>query len=113
MPAVPVVANVTGEPYTSVDEIRAGLSRQVVEPVLWQQCVEHILCNTTNRKTNNRSNAVRAHSDAEAGGTGGGGGGGKAPMPVLPELYDMGPQSQIKAMVRKIDSTASCTSVDV
>ena len=39
-PEMPVYANVTARPYTSVDEIRALLREQVSSPVRWEETVE-------------------------------------------------------------------------
>ena len=43
MPEIPVLCNVTGEPYTSTAEIRRNLVRHLTEPVKWQQSIELIL----------------------------------------------------------------------
>jgi len=43
IPKIPVIANTTGKPYTSIDEIRTELVKQIVAPVLWEQSVEAIL----------------------------------------------------------------------
>lgn len=37
MPTIKVYSNVTGKPYSSVDEIRSLLKRQLLEPVKWEQ----------------------------------------------------------------------------
>ena len=37
MPTIKVYSNVTGKPYTSVDEIKSLLKRQLLEPVKWEQ----------------------------------------------------------------------------
>jgi len=37
MPSLTVYSNVTGKPYTSVDEIKTLLKRQMIEPVKWEQ----------------------------------------------------------------------------
>merc|ERR1712060_642147 len=37
MPSIKVYSNVTGKPYTSVDEIKSLLKRQMLEPVKWEQ----------------------------------------------------------------------------
>ena len=42
-PHVPVAANVSGELYGSVDEIRDGLKRQIASPVRWVACVEQLI----------------------------------------------------------------------
>ena len=42
-PSIPVVSNVDAEFHTDPDDIRAILGRQVVNPVLWQKCVERLL----------------------------------------------------------------------
>ena len=41
-PAVPVIANTTGEPLTTADEVRRELSRQLCGCVYWQQSVEYM-----------------------------------------------------------------------
>jgi [acyl-carrier-protein] S-malonyltransferase len=38
-PRVPVISNVTAEPYADVAELRSLLVRQVTSPVRWQDCV--------------------------------------------------------------------------
>jgi [acyl-carrier-protein] S-malonyltransferase len=42
-PRLPVWTNVTAQPYTTVEEIKATLARQVVEPVLWEDCMRGLL----------------------------------------------------------------------
>ncbi len=41
-PRIPVVANTTGTPMTTVDEVRRELSQQLCGCVYWQQSVEHM-----------------------------------------------------------------------
>ncbi|MBW8016321.1 MAG: ACP S-malonyltransferase [Planctomycetes bacterium] len=41
--SVKVLANINAEYYTGPDDIRKGLVRQLVEPVLWQKCMEKLL----------------------------------------------------------------------
>ena len=43
VPTVPVYSNVTGVPYNNVDDIRECLVQQVVKPVRWVQCIEHMI----------------------------------------------------------------------
>jgi [acyl-carrier-protein] S-malonyltransferase len=38
-----VIANIHGEYYTSPDDIRQGLVKQLVRPILWQKCMERLL----------------------------------------------------------------------
>jgi [acyl-carrier-protein] S-malonyltransferase len=40
VPNVPVISNVTARPYTSVEEIRDLLIKQVSTPVRWRESVE-------------------------------------------------------------------------
>jgi [acyl-carrier-protein] S-malonyltransferase len=40
---VKVIANINAEYYTSAQEIREGLVKQLVEPILWQKCMERLL----------------------------------------------------------------------
>ncbi|HEY98238.1 MAG TPA: ACP S-malonyltransferase [Dehalococcoidia bacterium] len=41
-PAVPVIANMTGEPLSTAAEVRAELRNQLTNPVLWQRTIEYI-----------------------------------------------------------------------
>ena len=41
-PRIPVYSNVTGKPYTSVDEIRECLAQQVTRPVLWDSVIQNM-----------------------------------------------------------------------
>jgi len=43
LPRIPVYSNVTGEPYTSIEDIRSGLVKQLVSPVQWEQCVDNLI----------------------------------------------------------------------
>ena len=43
MPTVPVYSNVTGKPFESVEEIRASLVQQVVQPVRWESTISAML----------------------------------------------------------------------
>jgi len=43
-PAGPkVIANVTADYYTSADQIRSSLAKQLTAPILWQKCMERLL----------------------------------------------------------------------
>ena len=42
-PAIPVIANVSGEPHGGVGAIRDSLRQQVTQPVLWQRCIERMI----------------------------------------------------------------------
>jgi [acyl-carrier-protein] S-malonyltransferase len=42
-PDIPVYANVTGEPMTTVGEIRDLLYRQLTSPVRWEQTIQHMV----------------------------------------------------------------------
>ncbi len=41
--AVQVIANITADYYGSAEQIRQGLVRQLVEPILWQKCMEKLI----------------------------------------------------------------------
>ena len=43
MPSIQVYSNVTGKPYTSVDEIKTLLKRQLLEPVKWEQGTKDLI----------------------------------------------------------------------
>ena len=43
MPCVPVYSNVTGQPYSSIREIKELLVQQVVCPVLWEQTIQNMI----------------------------------------------------------------------
>ncbi len=38
-----IIANVNAEYYSDADQIRQGLVRQLIEPLLWQRCMEKLL----------------------------------------------------------------------
>ncbi|MBN1123453.1 MAG: ACP S-malonyltransferase [Sedimentisphaerales bacterium] len=40
---IQVIANINAEYYTSTDQVRQGLVRQLIEPILWQRCMERLL----------------------------------------------------------------------
>jgi [acyl-carrier-protein] S-malonyltransferase len=42
-PRIPVISNVDAEFHTDPDEIRAILGKQVVNPVLWEDCMQRLL----------------------------------------------------------------------
>lgn len=41
--SIPVVSNVNAKPITSADEMKEKLLQQLYSPVLWQDCVEHMI----------------------------------------------------------------------
>jgi [acyl-carrier-protein] S-malonyltransferase len=40
---IKVIANINAEYYTSADEIRQGLTKQLTCPILWQKCMEKLI----------------------------------------------------------------------
>ena len=40
---IQVIANISAEYYISAEQIRQGLVRQLVEPILWQKCMERLM----------------------------------------------------------------------
>lgn len=49
LPEIPVIANVNADYHGDVASIRDTLQRQVVEPVLWQRCVERLIADGIER----------------------------------------------------------------
>jgi [acyl-carrier-protein] S-malonyltransferase len=43
LPYVKVIANISAEYYASAAQIREGLTKQLVQPIYWQKCVEKLL----------------------------------------------------------------------
>lgn len=88
VPILPVYSNVTGLPYTSVDEIRTGMALQVTKPVLWEGTMSHMIKNYF------RNN----HKD-------------KSEM----RFVEIGPGKQLKGILKRIDRTVyrKCDSVTV
>lgn len=41
--SIKVIANIDAEYYKSSDSVRKGLTRQLIEPILWQKCMERLL----------------------------------------------------------------------
>lgn len=48
VPRIPVYSNVTGQPFSSVDEIRDSLALQVTQPVQWETVVRNMIRDHTN-----------------------------------------------------------------
>ena len=48
-PAIPVIANVSGERHSGVGAIRDSLRQQVTQPVLWQRCIERMMASGVGR----------------------------------------------------------------
>lgn len=46
---VRVLANISADYYASADGVRKGLVRQLVEPILWQKCMERLLAEGVER----------------------------------------------------------------
>lgn len=46
-PTLPVYCGLTGRPYEGVEQMRELLPKQLVEPVLWEECVRHVLTTHT------------------------------------------------------------------
>jgi [acyl-carrier-protein] S-malonyltransferase len=42
-PATKVIANISAHYYESGDQIRDGLTKQLIQPILWQSCMEKLL----------------------------------------------------------------------
>jgi len=42
-PAIPVIANMTASPLTTVDEVKAELINQLTNPVQWQRSIEYMV----------------------------------------------------------------------
>ena len=40
---IKVIANINAEYYSSADQIRAGLKKQLTCPILWQKCMEKLI----------------------------------------------------------------------
>lgn len=38
-----VIANISAEYYGSADDVRGGLVKQLIQPILWQKCMERLL----------------------------------------------------------------------
>lgn len=40
---IQVIANINAQYYTSADQIRQGLVGQLIQPILWQKCIERLI----------------------------------------------------------------------
>jgi [acyl-carrier-protein] S-malonyltransferase len=45
---VKVIANINAEYYTSAAQIREGLTKQLLQPIYWQKCIERLLADGVN-----------------------------------------------------------------
>jgi len=43
------IANITAEYYTSADQVRTGLTKQLTSPILWQKCMERLIADGVER----------------------------------------------------------------
>lgn len=49
LPRIPVYSNMTGRPYSSVQEIKHCLSEQITKPVLWEASIRNMLADGQGR----------------------------------------------------------------
>ena len=93
-PLFPVYSNVSGRAYSSVDEIRSGLTSQLTSPVLWEQAMSH-MTETFLKK--------ECQGGSEGDGT------------EEVKFLEVGPGRQLKSMLRRIDKDAyrSCDNITV
>lgn len=84
-----VISNVTADyfPRNDVAAVKELLCRQLVEPVRWEEGLRRALA-------------------LGGGGGGGEGEGAAAPSAPVVRLYELGPNAQLKAMVRRMDTAA-------
>ena len=75
IPKFPLYSNVTGQPYSDVGEIKRNLALQVTQPVLWHQTMLNMIRNHFTSTDTTRS----------------------------PRLAEVGPNSQLKNLVKHID----------
>lgn len=86
-PSFPVYSNVTGLPYSSVEDIRTGLTMQITHPVLWLDTMTHMIktyiMDGPGKDGQIRGTAVSGMS-----------------------FMELGPGKQLKGMLRRINKTA-------
>ena len=86
VPRMPVYSNVTGLPYSGVEEIRQRLAEQVVKPVLWEATIR----NMVERGREKGEEREREEWEEER------------------EVYfvEVGPGRQLRSMLKRIDNEA-------
>jgi [acyl-carrier-protein] S-malonyltransferase len=84
-PRIPVYANVTGLPYSGVEEIRQRLAEQVVKPVLWEATIRNML----------ERGREEGEDEREV------------------QFVEVGPGKQLRSMLKRIDSEASKKCINV
>jgi [acyl-carrier-protein] S-malonyltransferase len=75
---VKVVANISSEYYNSPESIRQGLVKQLIEPILWEKCMDRLIADGVEtfyeigpgrvltgllRKVNRRANIINIGSE--------------------------------------------------
>ena len=46
---IKTIANITADYYTSAEQIRTGLTKQLTSPILWQKCMERLIADGIER----------------------------------------------------------------
>ena len=82
VPRVPVYSNVTGLPYSGVEDIRQRLAEQVVKPVLWEATIRNMM------EGGKRERGEGEEKESEV------------------YFMEVGPGRQLRAMLKRIDKEA-------
>ena len=93
-PDFPLYSNVTGQPYSSVDEIRTNLALQVTQPVLWHHTM-HNMIQKYITSNNDRNERTSKHEDTR--------------------FIEVGPNNHLKTLLKHIHESAfrNCDSVSL
>ena len=92
VPRIPVYSNVTGLPYSGVEEIRHRLAEQVIKPVLWEATMRNMI------------ERARGREEEPLGEEREGEGEGEGEREV--RFVEVGPGRQLRSMLKRIDNNA-------
>ena len=89
-PRIPVYSNVTGLPYSGVEEIRQRLAEQIVKPVLWEATIRNMIERGREKEEEKEGEGER---EGEENGR-------------EVQFVEVGPGRQLRSMLKRINSDA-------
>ena len=89
-PRIPVYSNVTGLPYSGIEEIRQRLAEQIVKPVLWEATIRNMIERGREKEEEKEGEGER---EGEENGR-------------EVQFVEVGPGRQLRSMLKRINSDA-------
>ena len=92
-PRIPVYSNVTGLPYSGVEEIRQRLAEQIIKPVLWETTIRNMIERGREKVEENEGGGGERDGEGEEDGR-------------EVQFVEVGPGRQLRSMLKRINSDA-------